>query len=57
MTLVVKGQTLSFTIEGAPRHESRGAVVIGDDGTILWRGRCRFCRRCFVSTRRKTMAT
>ncbi len=38
MTLVVKGQTLSFTIEGAPRHESRGAVVIGDDGTILWTG-------------------
>ncbi len=38
MTLVVKGQTLSFSIEGAPRHESRGAIVIGDDGTILWTG-------------------
>lgn len=38
MTRVVKGQTLSFRDDGAGVHESRGAVVIGDDGTILWVG-------------------
>jgi guanine deaminase len=38
MTRVIKGQTLSFTAEGTPVHESRGAVVAGDDGTILWTG-------------------
>lgn len=38
MTLVVKGQVLSFTAEGRAVHESRGAVVVGDDGTILWSG-------------------
>ena len=38
MTRVIKGQTLSFTAEGAAVHESSGAVVVGDDGTILWSG-------------------
>ena len=38
MTRVIKGQTLSFTADGAVRHESRGAIAIGDDGTILWSG-------------------
>jgi guanine deaminase len=38
MTRVIKGQTLSFAADGAAVHESRGAVVIGDDGVILWTG-------------------
>ena len=38
MTLVIKGQILSFTADGAARHEARGAVAVGDDGTILWSG-------------------
>ena len=38
MTRIIKGQTLSFTAEGAARHEEKGAVVVGDDGTILWSG-------------------
>jgi guanine deaminase len=38
MTRVIKGQTLSFTAGGQAVHESRGAVVVGDDGTILWTG-------------------
>jgi len=38
MTRVIKGQTLSFAEDGSAVHETRGAVVIGDDGTILWAG-------------------
>jgi guanine deaminase len=38
MTCVIKGQTLTFSAEGALRHEERGAVVVGDDGVILWCG-------------------
>ena len=38
MTRVIKGQTLSFEPDGTPRHETRGALVIADDGTILWTG-------------------
>ena len=38
MTRVIKGQTLSFTSSNAPVHEEKGAVVVGDDGTILWSG-------------------
>ena len=38
MTRVIKGQTLSFTSSHAPVHEEKGAVVVGDDGTILWSG-------------------
>jgi guanine deaminase len=38
MTRVIRGQTLTFTEEGTPRHESRGAIAVGDDGTILWHG-------------------
>jgi guanine deaminase len=38
MTRVIKGQTLSFTAEGAAVHESKGAIAVGDDGTILWSG-------------------
>lgn len=39
MTRVIRGQTLTF---GATphdwRHEQKGAVVAGDDGSILWAG-------------------
>lgn len=38
MTFAVKGQTLTFAADGTPRHEARGAVVVADDGTILWTG-------------------
>lgn len=38
MTRVIRGQTLSFTADGKAVHESRGAVAVGDDGTILWAG-------------------
>ena len=38
MTRVIKGQTLSFTSEGTALHEEKGAIVVGDDGTILWSG-------------------
>ena len=36
MTRVIRGQTLTFAEDGTPRHESRGAIAVGDDGTILW---------------------
>jgi guanine deaminase len=39
MTRIIRGQTLSFgATPGAYRHEEKGAIVIGDDGTILWSG-------------------
>jgi guanine deaminase len=38
MTRVIKGQTLTFAADGKAVHESRGAVAVGDDGTILWAG-------------------
>jgi guanine deaminase len=39
MTQVIRGQTLSFgAVPGEVRHEAKGAVVVGDDGTILWSG-------------------
>lgn len=38
MTRVIRGQTLSFAADGKAVHESRGAVAVGDDGTILWAG-------------------
>ena len=39
MTSVIRGQTLTFgATPEAHRHEQKGAVVIGDDGTILWAG-------------------
>ena len=38
MTRVIKGQTLSFTADHTPVHHEKGAVVVGDDGTILWSG-------------------
>ncbi len=39
MTHVIKGQTITFgeTVSDL-RHEPKGAIVIGDDGTILWSG-------------------
>lgn len=38
MTQIIRGQTLSFTADGTAIHESRGAIAVGDDGTILWCG-------------------
>jgi guanine deaminase len=38
MTRVIRGQTLTFMEDGTLRHESRGAIAVGDDGTILWVG-------------------
>lgn len=38
MTLVIKGQTVTFESASKARHEEKGAVVVGDDGTILWTG-------------------
>lgn len=39
MTRVIRGQTLTFgETPEACRHVEKGAVVIGDDGTILWTG-------------------
>jgi guanine deaminase len=39
MTHVIKGQTLSFGAASSDiRHEEKGAIVIGDDGTIVWSG-------------------
>jgi guanine deaminase len=39
MTLVIRGQIVSFGETPADlRHEAKGAVVVGDDGSILWTG-------------------
>ncbi len=39
MTKLIRGQTLSFgKTHHDVTHESRGGVVVGDDGTILWSG-------------------
>ena len=38
MTRVVRGQTLTFAADGEALHEEKGAIAIGDDGTILWAG-------------------
>ena len=39
MTHVIKGQTLSFGASHLEvKHEIKGAIVVADDGTILWSG-------------------
>ena len=38
MSQVIRGQTLSFDADGTARHESHGAIAVGDDGRILWSG-------------------
>jgi guanine deaminase len=39
MTRVIRGQTVSFGADPSEiRHEAKGAIAIGDDGTILWAG-------------------
>ena len=39
MTRVIRGQTVAFGATATDvRHETKGAVVVGDDGTILWTG-------------------
>ena len=48
MTKVICGQTLSFgATHHEVHHESKGAVVIGDDGTILWSGPISLLPRSF----------
>ncbi|WP_373503345.1 guanine deaminase [Aestuariivirga sp.] len=38
MTLVIKGQTLTFVAEGTALYESRGAIAVGNRGRIEWCG-------------------
>ncbi|MFO1123085.1 MAG: guanine deaminase [Hyphomicrobiales bacterium] len=39
MTRVIRGQTVNFGADPSEiRHEAKGAIAIGDDGTILWAG-------------------
>lgn len=38
MTLVIRGQVVSFASDGAILHEPRGAVVVNDVGRISWVG-------------------
>jgi guanine deaminase len=39
MTKLIRGQTLSFgETHHEVTHESKGGVVVGDDGTIMWSG-------------------
>jgi guanine deaminase len=48
MTRVVRGQTVSFGETPANlRHEKKGAVVIGDDGRIVWSGPITLLPRAF----------
>lgn len=50
MTRVIRGQTVSFgRTHTELRHEEKGAVVIGDDGTILWNGPVSLLPRGFVT--------
>lgn len=50
MTRVIRGQTLSFgETPGDLRHEKKGAVAIGDDGTILWSGPISLLPRGFAA--------
>ncbi len=48
MTKVIRGQTMSFgKSHNDVRHEPKGAVVVGDDGTILWSGPLSLLPRAF----------
>lgn len=38
MSLVVRGQVVSFRADGPVLHFPKGAVVVGDDGRIVWVG-------------------
>ena len=50
MTRIVRGQTLSFGVTPDDlRHEEKGAVAIGDDGTILWSGPISLLPRGFAA--------
>lgn len=35
---ILRGQLVDFPIEGQIRHEEKGALALGKDGRILWRG-------------------
>jgi guanine deaminase len=39
MTLAIRGQVVSFALDGAVLHEPKGAIVVDDDGRITWLGR------------------
>ena len=57
MTHVIKGQTVSFGATHIEvKHEVKGAIVIGDDGTFYGRVRSHCCRKAFVRSQAKTMA-
>ncbi len=54
MTKLLLGQLVAFG--DTPQdvtHETRGAIVIGDDGRILWRGPLTLLPRAFEFTRRE----
>jgi guanine deaminase len=38
MTLIIRGQIVSFGADASVSHHEKGAVVAGDDGRILWTG-------------------
>ena len=50
MTAVIHGQIVSFgEVPSQVRHESKGALAIGDDGRILWSGPRSLLPRIFAS--------
>jgi guanine deaminase len=50
MTAVIHGQIVSFgEASSQVRHETKGALAIGDDGRILWSGPRSLLPRTFVS--------
>ena len=50
MTAVIHGQIVSFgEVPSKVRHESKGALAIGDDGRILWSGPRSLLPRIFAS--------
>jgi len=50
MTRVIRGQTVSFgQTPDNLRHEEKGAIAVGDDGTILWGGPVSLLPRGFAA--------
>lgn len=43
MTLVIRGQVVSFASDGAVLHEPKGAVVVDGNGRISWTGPAQQC--------------
>jgi guanine deaminase len=53
MSKVLLGQMVAFGAEPHQlTHETRGAIAIGEDGTILWRGPLTLLPRAFDHTHR-----